>query len=172
MGSKLLATGEDSNLYIWDIQNVKKGGKGICIGKFPVHGGGHIESIANYSGSVGLTNFNVDTYEDYKYLFQNDSKNLEMDEKETKTIDLGCMGFTALGSDSGVVNIYSNYILYNWQNKKLYSNPTLIRRPPYPIKEIMNLTTAVQLMTFNHDGQILSIASKDKKDAVKCVHIP
>ena len=67
---------------------------------------------------------------------------------------------------------YSNYILYNWQRKSNSGSPSLIQRPPTPIKEIMNLTTAVHLMTFNHDGQILSIASKDKKDAVKCVHLP
>ena len=36
----------------------------------------------------------------------------------------------------------------------------------------MNLTTSIDTLTFNSDGQMLAISSRLKRDALKLVHIP
>jgi hypothetical protein len=41
--------------------------------------------------------------------------------------------------------------------------------PPKPIKTIGNLTTAISTLRFNHDAQVLAVASKEKKDAMRLV---
>ena len=40
-----------------------------------------------------------------------------------------------------------------------------------PIKSIQNLTTAVNLVNFNHNDEILAIGSKWKKNSLKLVHM-
>jgi hypothetical protein len=40
---------------------------------------------------------------------------------------------------------------------------------PKPLKTIGNLTTSISTMRFNHDAQILALASKSKKDQLKMV---
>lgn len=60
-------------------------------------------------------------------------------------------------SESGVVNIYNN------EEAKESKAPGLI-------KELLHLTTQITHLTFNHDSQILAMASRDKRDALKLVH--
>jgi U3 small nucleolar RNA-associated protein 18 len=43
---------------------------------------------------------------------------------------------------------------------------------PTPIKAIGNLTTRISEITFNHDSQLMVIASRSKKDQLKVVHLP
>jgi U3 small nucleolar RNA-associated protein 18 len=66
--------------------------------------------------------------------------------------------YIACGSDSGVVNVYEH-------------SECMTRDTPKPLKAIMNLTTAVDLLQFNSTSEILAIASSAKKDAVKMVHL-
>ncbi|KAF9431519.1 U3 small nucleolar RNA-associated protein 18 [Entomortierella beljakovae] len=66
--------------------------------------------------------------------------------------------FFAVGSKSGIVNIYDRTCLSS-------SNPKALRA-------IGNLTTSIHTMRFNHDSQILAISSKGKKDQLRLVHIP
>lgn len=40
---------------------------------------------------------------------------------------------------------------------------------PAPLRELLNLTTAITTMAFNHDSQILLAASNKKKDALRMV---
>lgn len=42
---------------------------------------------------------------------------------------------------------------------------------PKPLKAIGNLTTSISTMRFNHDAQILALASRTKKDQLKLVRI-
>ncbi|XP_051142918.1 U3 small nucleolar RNA-associated protein 18 homolog [Andrographis paniculata] len=83
--------------------------------------------------------------------------------------DEGCINSTALsvsptgnllaaGSDSGVVNIYNREDFLGGKRK--------------PLKAIENLTTKVDFMKFNADAQILAIASRMKKNAMKLIHVP
>ncbi|KAF9970422.1 U3 small nucleolar RNA-associated protein 18 [Actinomortierella ambigua] len=66
--------------------------------------------------------------------------------------------FFAVGSKSGIVNVYDQTCLKSTH--------------PKPLRAIGNLTTAINVMRFNHDSQILAIASKGRKDQLKLIHIP
>ncbi|RCK65482.1 U3 small nucleolar RNA-associated protein 18 [Candida viswanathii] len=68
--------------------------------------------------------------------------------------------FVAIGNNNGIVNIYD-------RNTFL---PDTVR--PKPIKTVENLVTSISTLMFNHDGQLLCIASRAKRDALRLVHIP
>lgn len=97
--------------------------------------------------------------------------------------------YYAVGSKTGVVNIYEEdnmaekvgtnqdsqrnavfdaFASHHQENgtHKFSSLPA-----PSPIKAVMNLTTTVDLLRFNHDGQILALGSRRKKDQFKLVHV-
>jgi len=89
----------------------------------------------------------------------------------TKFFDDGCVngssiancgGYLATGSDSGVVNIYDSASLAGIKPNAR----------PQPSKAISSLTTPVDHLVFNHDAQMLAIASQRKKDALRVVHLP
>jgi U3 small nucleolar RNA-associated protein 18 len=44
-------------------------------------------------------------------------------------------------------------------------------RSPKPLKAIGNLTTSISTLRFNHDSQLLAIASNTKKDQMRMVSI-
>jgi U3 small nucleolar RNA-associated protein 18 len=62
-------------------------------------------------------------------------------------------------SSTGVVNLYE---LPGCMSK---TNPN-------PIKSIMNLTTAVDQIIFHPSSMLMAMASRNKKDALKMVHVP
>ena len=64
--------------------------------------------------------------------------------------------YTAIGSTSGIVNLYSNNDIHNTNT-------------PKPLKEISNLTTATSHVKFNHDSQILGISSFDLENQLRLV---
>ncbi|ELU43355.1 CGI-48 family protein [Rhizoctonia solani AG-1 IA] len=64
--------------------------------------------------------------------------------------------YTAVGSKSGIVNVYD-------------TPSTLANSAPMPLKTLPHLTTSVTSLCFNHDAQILASASKTKKDQLKLV---
>ncbi|KAI7820316.1 WD40-repeat-containing domain protein [Gamsiella multidivaricata] len=66
--------------------------------------------------------------------------------------------FWAVGSKSGIVNVYDRTCLTTYKPKSL--------------RAIGNLTTSIHTMRFNHDSQILAISSKARKDQLRLVHIP
>ncbi|KAF9107551.1 U3 small nucleolar RNA-associated protein 18 [Mortierella sp. AM989] len=66
--------------------------------------------------------------------------------------------FFAVGSKSGIVNIYDRTCLASSKPKAL--------------RAIGNLTTSIHTMRFNHDSQILAISSKGRKDQLRLIHIP
>ncbi|KAF9582261.1 U3 snoRNP protein [Lunasporangiospora selenospora] len=66
--------------------------------------------------------------------------------------------FVAVGSKTGIVNVYDRTCLKT--------------RNPRSLRAIGNLTTSITILKFNHDSQILAIASKSRKDQLKLVHIP
>uniref|UniRef100_A0A0A9Y4N2 U3 small nucleolar RNA-associated protein 18 homolog n=2 Tax=Lygus hesperus TaxID=30085 RepID=A0A0A9Y4N2_LYGHE len=70
-----------------------------------------------------------------------------------------CETYIAAGSSSGVVNLYE-------------TNRALQENNPVPSKAIMNLVTSSTSVVFNHSSQILAIASDEKENAVKLVHLP
>lgn len=80
------------------------------------------------------------------------------------TVKITCMEskdhFLAVGSNSGVVNLYD-------MNKEDFRS-----NEPKPIKSVMNLTTDVTGVAFNGNCEILAMYSKWKRDAFKLLHVP
>ncbi|KAK3512030.1 hypothetical protein QTP70_028114 [Hemibagrus guttatus] len=85
-------------------------------------------------------------------------------------VDDGCVTATSLavskddrylacGSQSGVVNIYSQKDCVNTSS-------------PKPLKCVMNLLTAATTLRFNPTSEILAIGSRAEDEAVRLVHIP
>lgn len=83
--------------------------------------------------------------------------------------DDGCINGTAItinsddqlvatASKQGVVNVY-NY------------NEVISKKLPTPVKSIMNLTTAISSIKFNHSSEMLALASNEVDSAVKMAHI-
>lgn len=67
--------------------------------------------------------------------------------------------YLACGSQSGVVNVYSQEVCLNSAN-------------PKPLKAVMNLLTSATALTFNPTSEILAIASRAEDEAVRLVHLP
>lgn len=66
-------------------------------------------------------------------------------------------------SNIGLVNMYGPEA-FSTQDRESDSSS-----PPKVVKTIENLTTSISSMKFNFDAQLLALASKEKKDAVKLV---
>ncbi|XP_050929864.1 U3 small nucleolar RNA-associated protein 18 homolog isoform X2 [Lates calcarifer] len=67
--------------------------------------------------------------------------------------------YLACGSESGVVNVYSQEACLNSAN-------------PKPLKAVMNLLTSATSLTFNPTSEILAVASRAEDEAVRLVHLP
>lgn len=65
----------------------------------------------------------------------------------------------AIGTNNGLVTIYDRNTFGTESN-------------PKPIKTVENLITSISSLVFNDDGQLLCIASRAKRDALKLVHLP
>lgn len=68
-------------------------------------------------------------------------------------------------SKSGIVNVYDSSQSFSDSEEASTSIPK-------PLKSIMNLTTSISSMSFNGPSEILALASKTKKDALRLVHLP
>lgn len=104
----------------------------------------------------------------------------------SQQVDEGCINGTTLavspddryfasGSSSGVVNVYDRKRHASVLQPLLPSAvPVAPFKPSHqqPLKALMNLTTTVDSLAFNHDCQILAMASRMKKDSLRLVHIP
>jgi WD40 repeat protein len=83
--------------------------------------------------------------------------------------DEGCVSGTSIavspnsqyfvtGSDAGVVNIY------NFQE-------VLSQSQPKPLKTLMNLTTEISNLKFNHSSELLLMSSNARDNSIRCVHM-
>lgn len=61
-------------------------------------------------------------------------------------------------SNTGLVNVYNADSTIDLEGGK-----------PKALKTIGNLTTSISTLRFNHDSQLLAIASNDKKDQMRMV---
>jgi len=66
--------------------------------------------------------------------------------------------YLAIGANTGFVNVYDADGLSN--------------NRPKPLKTIGNLVTSITSLRFNHDSQLLAIASNTKKDQMRMIHLP
>lgn len=74
--------------------------------------------------------------------------------------------YYASGSDSGVVNIYPTSSI------GAPATFSYLMRTEKPRKSFMNLTTEIDDISFNVDGQLMAFSSHEKKGAVRIVHTP
>ncbi|KAI0966768.1 Indigoidine synthase A like protein-domain-containing protein [Xylaria arbuscula] len=81
---------------------------------------------------------------------------------------LGEDRWVAIGSQSGVVNIYNRHTLILPSGE----DELKLKSRPEPTKALMNLVTPVTVLTFSPDGQVLAMASRFTRDALKLVHLP
>ncbi|KAI1333423.1 Indigoidine synthase A like protein-domain-containing protein [Xylariaceae sp. FL0255] len=81
---------------------------------------------------------------------------------------LGQDRWVAVGSNSGVTNVYDRHSLIVASNE----DEIELKSRPVPTRALMQLTTPITLLTFSPDGQLLAAASRFKKDALKLVHLP
>lgn len=65
----------------------------------------------------------------------------------------------AVGSESGFVNLYDR-------------NNAMTSSTPTPVAALDQLTTTISNLQFSPDGQILCMASRAVKDALRLVHLP
>ncbi|KAL5534753.1 hypothetical protein ACEPAG_1217 [Sanghuangporus baumii] len=70
--------------------------------------------------------------------------------------------YLSIGSKSGLVNVYGEDAL-------LSTSSSLSSKPR---KTLQNLTTSISTLRFNHDSQVLAMASGVKKDQMRLVHLP
>lgn len=77
--------------------------------------------------------------------------------------ELGGDRWAAIGSSSGIVNVY---------DRRKWVNAESIPARPKPVRAFDQLTTPTSHLEFSPDGQILCMASRWKRDALRLVHLP
>ncbi|PLN77426.1 putative small nucleolar ribonucleo protein complex subunit [Aspergillus taichungensis] len=94
--------------------------------------------------------------------------------------ELGGDRYVAIGSSSGVVNVYDRRPWAASLSKTSSSsssssstpNEPFIPRNPEPIRALDQLTTPISHVVFAPDGQFFVMASRWKRDALRIVHLP
>jgi U3 small nucleolar RNA-associated protein 18 len=88
---------------------------------------------------------------------------------------LGGDRWVAIGSSSGVVNVYDRRA---WSENDPSTNGAKvdsnngIPKAPKPLRALQNLTTPISHLEFTADGQVLAMASRWKNNAMRLVHLP
>jgi U3 small nucleolar RNA-associated protein 18 len=84
---------------------------------------------------------------------------------------LGGDRYIAVGSSSGIVNIYDRR---SWSSSSPPSPSLTLSIPsnPKPLKTFSHLTTPISHLLFSPNGQLLLLSSRWKKDALRLVHLP
>ena len=72
--------------------------------------------------------------------------------------------FASFRSTSGFVNVYGSDSFASLDGECTFSTDK-----PKLIKALGHLTTPISTLRFNHDAQLLAMASKDKKDSMRLV---
>ncbi|KAJ1331523.1 U3 small nucleolar RNA-associated protein 18 [Microdochium nivale] len=83
---------------------------------------------------------------------------------------LGGDRWVAIGSNSGIVNIYERESLIAAEDDA--EDDITLKDRPEPTRTFEQLTTPCTILTFSPDGQLLALASKHKKDALRLAHLP
>lgn len=85
---------------------------------------------------------------------------------------IGTDRWISIGSSSGIVNIYDRR---EWLASPAPAGKTIdqpVPIAPKPTKTLDHITTPTSHLTFSPDGQIMAMASKWKRDAMRLVHLP
>ena len=71
--------------------------------------------------------------------------------------------YLVTGQDNGIVNVYDLVAIE--------ANPASNLKTVTPLKTFFNLVTAISNLVFNHDSQILLMASHSKSNALRLIHM-
>ncbi|QUC17697.1 uncharacterized protein UV8b_01938 [Ustilaginoidea virens] len=82
---------------------------------------------------------------------------------------LGHDRWVAVGSNSGITNIYDRSALIDQQTSQ---DVVAIKERPAPTRTFEQLVTPITVLAFSPDGQLLAFGSRERKDALKLVHLP
>ncbi|KAL2127114.1 hypothetical protein VTI74DRAFT_11314 [Chaetomium olivicolor] len=90
---------------------------------------------------------------------------------------LGGDRWVAVGSNSGILNVYDRNELLVKQPKGSKTDSAAaaaveVKKLPEPVRSFEQLTTAISVVAFSPDGQLLAFGSQLKKDALRLVHLP
>lgn len=88
---------------------------------------------------------------------------------EFRKSPIGTDRWIVTGSSSGIVNIYDRR---EWLASPLPVSTQPVPAQPKPARVLDQLTTPTSHLAFSPDGQILAMASKWKRDALRLVHLP
>ena len=83
--------------------------------------------------------------------------------RTTGAKELGGDHWLAVGSSSGIVNVY---------DRRAWKDPDNVPSRPKPTRVLDQLTTPTSHLAFSPDGQILCMSSRWKRDALRLVHLP
>lgn len=88
--------------------------------------------------------------------------------------ELGCDRWVAIGSNSGILNVYdrNNLVVSSPAAAAAAAGEVEIKAQPEVRRAFEQLTTPITVVTFTPDGQLLAFGSKHKKDAFRLVHLP
>lgn len=153
----LVSSGLDADVYLWDLRM----NSGRCVQRFPHDDGSCTSSLSVYSPPAA-SRFDHHTLS---------------------------ASYLALGTESGVVSVFEGTHgrngLYDFSgfareqlSKTATSGASSVSRSssaaivPRQIKTIMNLTTKITASAFHPSGQVLAMASGEKRDQLKLVHMP
>ena len=81
--------------------------------------------------------------------------------KDPGSSHIGGDRWVAVGSSSGVVNMYDRRM---WES--------LVPERPKPVKTFDQLVTPISHLEFSNDGRLLCMASRWKRDALRLIHTP
>ncbi|OLN88676.1 putative U3 small nucleolar RNA-associated protein 18 [Colletotrichum chlorophyti] len=81
---------------------------------------------------------------------------------------LGEDRWVAIGSSSGITNIYDREALV----KTSKAGEVSVEQRPEPTRSFEQLVTPITVLAFSPDGQLMAFGSKEKKDALRLVHLP
>jgi len=83
----------------------------------------------------------------------------------TTVLKNGGNRWIAIGSQSGIVNVYDRARSFGGSGSNVPSGGT--KENPKPVRVLEQLVTAVSVIEFSPDFQVLAVASKGKKDALR-----
>lgn len=80
--------------------------------------------------------------------------------------------WVAVGSNSGITNIYDRNELLATGAKSGDEQQQLLKERPSPTRTFEQLVTPITALAFSPDGQLFAFGSQHKKDALRLVHLP
>jgi U3 small nucleolar RNA-associated protein 18 len=140
---ELMTLGADCQVYVWDIR--AGGGENKCVRRWMDDGAFGSSILAGDRAgkylAVGYVSHSFVLIAAFSYL--------------------GWPSLSEYRSTTGLVNVYGS--------DAATSLSAMSGANPKPLKTIQNLTTKISTIRFNHDSQLLALASSDKNDAMRLV---